>query len=251
MKRSKVLRAAFVVTVVGGATMEGCSLTSTNPPTFGGGAPCPTSAPIRGEPCSLPEEISCPWEGPSCPPWGALHITGRCVGGQWRLFEDTCNPPGIWGDGGDVPTDEAPPQCPSSVPTQGASCDARLTGPCNYTGAPCPPFGGAPISASCTSTGWQVTEVSCNPPPDVPLDAVDASPDADASSAACPATAPAAGDPCARLDATPCSYTVPCPGNLPISIQVVCARAVWQVVTGAACNPPLDGGVDGGVLNPG
>jgi len=250
MKRSKALRAAFVVTAVG-AAMEGCTSTFTNPPLVGE-ALCPTSAPTLGEPCSLPEETSCTWAGPSCPPWGALETTGRCVGGQWSLSGGSCNPPGIWGDGGDVPTDEAPPQCPSSVPTQGASCDARLTGPCNYTGAPCPPFGGAPISATCTSTGWQVTEVSCNPPPpDVPLDAVDATADVDASSAACPATAPAAGDPCARVDTTPCSYTVPCLGNLPISIQVVCARAVWQVVTGAACNPPLDAGADGTVLNPG
>ncbi|MFO0608393.1 MAG: hypothetical protein U0324_34825 [Polyangiales bacterium] len=256
MKRSKVLRAAFVVTVVG-AAMEGCSLTSTDPPTSGGDASCPMSAPMSGEACSLPEETTCSWGGVPCPPWGPSGPTGRCVGGRWSVFEVSCNPPRVSGDGGDVPTDEAPPQCPSSVPTQGASCDARLTGPCNYTGAPCPPFGGAPISASCTSTGWQVTEVSCNPPPDVPLDAVDATADvdattdADASSAACPATAPAAGDPCARLDATPCSYTVPCPGNLPISIQVVCAHEVWQVVTGAACNPPLDAGVDGTVLNPG
>ncbi len=145
--------------------------------------------------------------------------------------------------------------CPTAVPEHGSVCTFPAGVMCSLPGPSCPPYN-ASYNFMCLEGRWQVSETTCNPPPpdvlDVStVDATDAdAPDGDASDAAggaCPMVGPAVGDACARTDPAPCSYTVPCPGNLPITLQFVCARDIWQSVSGAACNPPVDGGASGDV----
>lgn len=168
-----------------------------------------------------------------------------------RLIDNLpLNPPG---EGG-VTTDAS--NCPATPPLGGSPCDPSGVSVCTWDGMPCPPYNPTDTTARCVSGRWEVSMLSCNPPPPSP-DGGDAPEGADASdvqdvadvtdATTCPMLAPTVGEACARTDPSPCAYTVPCPGNLPISVQFVCARALWQVVSGAACNPPVDGGPSGDV----
>lgn len=208
MRRGQKLQAAFVVTVVGGALAAGCS-----------------------------------------------------SGGRSSDERVIVNPPFRDSEVLDDADDAAPdaPACPSTPPLGGEPCDPSRVSVCTWGGMPCPPYSPTDTTARCVSGRWQVSTLSCNPPPpspdggDVPegADASDVQDVADVAdvtdATTCPMRTPTVGEACARTDPTPCAYTVPCPGNLPISVQFVCARELWQVVSGAACNPPVDGGPSGDV----
>lgn len=165
MRDHRTLRSPFVVTVLTAASVAACG-NAVAPQVCDG--PCAEAEAPTGCPANPPTG-ACDQPGLSCTYNINLHndLCGvrphqfSCSSGQWQAGINTCNPPS--------------PMCPPAVPTQGQPC-APLTGiPCRYSvNTPC---GVLPVMAICSGTAWQVTQVSCNPPPPDAAPIVDASVD--------------------------------------------------------------------------
>ncbi len=187
MQHRRSLRASFVVTVAAtvGALNAGCGSEVkpiTNPPFI----ECPSTPPTNGSACTA-SLGSCSY---ACASGGSG--TASCLNGVWQSQITSCNPPAPdvpdpsdvvdASDASDVTAlpDTTPPVCPTTVPMRGSPCVAgTLPVMCNYGDC----LGSPTLFARCTSGAWDIAEVSCNPPPDVPLvsDApavLDAGPDA-------------------------------------------------------------------------
>lgn len=84
---------------------------------------------------------------------------------QWQALPSTCNPPA--------------PVCPASQPANGSQCVIGLVpAECRYpVQTPC---GTIDNIAQCRDGRWQVSVISCNPPPPQP----DAGPEAGADASA-------------------------------------------------------------------
>lgn len=254
MQHRRSLRASFVVTVAAavGALNTGCSSEPqpiTNPPLI----ECPSAPPTHGSACTA-SLGSCSY---SCTSGG--QGTASCPNGVWESQIGTCNPPPPdvvvdVADASDVttPPDATPTMCPAAAPVRGSACTAGTTAlTCNYGDC----FGSPTIMARCTAGAWDLLEVSCNPPPDVPMvtdatadAASDAANDTTSDSAAdasrCPDAEPADGAACASPGVT-CMYGM-CGPTGGRQTQASCdSTGRWSTAT-LICNPPLvlDAGPD-------
>jgi hypothetical protein len=125
---------------------------------------------------------------------------------------DATDPDGCYPEG-PVACNPPLPQCPDSVPAQGAACDTAPQG-CEYPGD------GACVERVIATCGsdftWSVEEVS--------------------SCIQCPAEMPAGGTPCSLPPDQTCTYTVDT-GCGPMDAFMSCAEGVWQGGP-PTCNPP-------------
>ncbi len=251
MQHRRSLRASFVVTVAAtvGALNTGCSSEPqviTNPPLI----ECPTWAPTHGSACTA-SLGSCSY---TCATGG--EGTARCVNGVWESQIGTCNPPPPdvviidVADASDVttPPDAAPTMCPAAAPLRGSACTAGASAlTCNYGDC----FGSPTITARCVAGAWDLLEVSCNPPPDVPVvtdatadAASDTASDTAADASPCPDAEPADGAVCTVPGAT-CMYGMCGPTGGRQTHASCDSTGHWSNAT-LICNPPLvlDAGPD-------
>jgi hypothetical protein len=207
------LRRPFVVTVATvagaiavpacGGSIEGVGgdqdtrLTGNPPPPEA----CPTAEPKKGEACRLPAGTECGYH--DC--GGVPAMTATCgADSRWDIMHVSCNPP---------PPPEA---CPTDKPLAGDFCNVDPAATCGYDDCD-----GAPsTTAVCTNYQWEITSLSCNPPPP-PED--------------CPQAKPVAGDAC-NLDPTEACEYGDCMGTP--TITAMCKPdKTWQVLE-MSCNPP-------------
>jgi hypothetical protein len=206
------LRRPFVVTVAAGAAVAAAAcggrmdepnaqretdLVSVNPPPP---ADCPEAEPAQGDVCGLPSGTECGYR--DC--MGYPSLTATCgADGTWAFMEVSCNPP------------PPPEDCPETEPKDGDFCNVDPSETCGYRDC-----GDAPsLTAVCNNYTWEVTALSCNPPP---------------PPEACPAAEPKAGDFCNVDPTETCGYR-DCNGT--DSVRATCEKNTW-VVLEMSCNPP-------------
>lgn len=192
-KKRKAPRASFVITVTAAASaltlaaLPGCGSTVSGS--------CPEAEPSYGSSCGEAGQ-SCTYGDDGC----GNPIEYACEDGAWGYGDSvsTCNPP-------------PPPLCPDTIPSYGAACDV-VGSLCEYADS-C----GLTSSATCSSDlTWEVTHVSCNPPP-------------------CPPEAPVPGTACVQPWGE-CIYTVD-DGCGTTEAQAECVNGLWQFSV-PICNPP-------------
>lgn len=110
---------------------------------------CPAEEPVAGSPCAVDPAERCGYK----PCYGTPSVSARCEDSVWAVAEMTCNP--------------APPleACPTEAPAEGAPCNVDPAETCEYGDC----YGVVTTTAVCNEQKtWNVTEVSCNPPPPEP-----------------------------------------------------------------------------------
>ncbi len=161
-KRTKPLRASFVVTLAAVGSMAGGGCADTVGPGATTPEGCPAESPVPGDPCGN--------EGQFCG-YGVCNATVNslasrmCQDGRWTQANESCNPPS-WVDAGDDATPDATPtnECPPAAPLDGAACAAD--GPLNCSWGSCAQNGSAGFAmGGCVEGAWRVFHASCNPPP--------------------------------------------------------------------------------------
>ncbi len=153
MTHRKTLRRAFVTVAAAAAIGGGCSTTVKTDDLCTHGdpgcdAPCPQASPIEGTFCQQDGQY-CYFGGDDCD-----ELQAHCDAGVWETERvvSSCNPP---------PPDD--PECPDTLPTQGASCESW--GSSYVCDGYVDPFCQIPVSATCEGGTWFVDQVACNPPP--------------------------------------------------------------------------------------
>lgn len=115
----------------------------------GSGGGCPAAAPTAGSACALPNGTSCnypgpPNAGPACECCSGGTPTYVCQNGAWTVVSA---PTGI------TPTNV----CPSTMPTDGSSCNPCQNHTCTYG---CETSNNDPGQASCQGGRWVITRTN-------------------------------------------------------------------------------------------
>ena len=138
-------RAPFIMTVAATSAVALSALPGCGSSVNTGNEGCPEEMPLSGSACEA-EGQDCSFGSDGC----GNPMEMSCEGGQWTWTGGgTCNPP-------------PPPVCPDTAPNsgdpcweEGISCSYQVDTGCGPMDAP----------ATCEGGVWNVSIVSCNPPP--------------------------------------------------------------------------------------